>query len=161
MKAPVTPSVSLSGWIDTPPVRIAPRDRETHVRYCSYFAGNVLDRYPQWAEGLDQHQAPVANTLQTFVTHAGLDAGLRRFRNQQMLRIIWRDLCGLATLAETFSDLTRLAELCLQTAIDVHAHRLQENMANHAGVTAASKGCLLSVWANSGEVNSTCLRILM
>ncbi len=133
MKAPASPSVSLSGWIDTPLVRIAPRDREAHVRFCSYFADNVLDRYPGWAETLDQHQAPTAKILQALVTQAGLDAGLRRFRNQQMLRIIWRDLCGLNTLAETFSDLTRLAELCLQAAIDGHTHHLQEKYGKPRG----------------------------
>ncbi|MEE8495616.1 MAG: bifunctional [glutamate--ammonia ligase]-adenylyl-L-tyrosine phosphorylase/[glutamate--ammonia-ligase] adenylyltransferase, partial [Xanthomonadales bacterium] len=62
-----------------------------------------------------------------------LDAGLRRFRNHQMLRIIWRDLCGLATLAETFCDLTNLAKLCLQTAIDRHGCRLQEKYGKPRG----------------------------
>ena len=103
------------------------------MRYCSYFADSVLDRYPEWVEGLDRHQPPEAKTLEAVVTEAGLDAGLRRFRNHQMLRIIWRDLCGLATLAETFSDLTSLAELCLQTAIDEHNSRLQEKYGKPRG----------------------------
>ncbi len=122
----VSPSTALSGWIDAPLVEIVPQDREAHVCYCSYFADSVLDRYPEWAEGLDQHQPPEAQALEALITEAGLDAGLRRFRNHQMLRIIWRDLCGLATLAETFSDLTNLAEVCLQAAIDKHSQRLQE-----------------------------------
>jgi glutamate-ammonia-ligase adenylyltransferase len=122
----VSPSTALSGWIDAPLVEMAPQDREAHVRYCSYFADSVLDRYPEWAEGLDQHQPPEAQALEALITEAGLDAGLRRFRNHQMLRIIWRDLCGLATLAETFSDLTNLAEVCLQATIDKHSQRLQE-----------------------------------
>ncbi|MEE8339767.1 MAG: bifunctional [glutamate--ammonia ligase]-adenylyl-L-tyrosine phosphorylase/[glutamate--ammonia-ligase] adenylyltransferase [Xanthomonadales bacterium] len=109
-----------------PLVEIAPKDRAAHVRYCSYFADGVLDRYPVWAEGLDEHRPPAAQMLAAEITEAGLNAGLRRFRNRQMLRIVWRDLCGLATLAETFCDLTRLAELCLQTAIDEHGYRLQE-----------------------------------
>jgi len=129
----VSPSTALSGWIDTPLVEIAPRDREAHVRYCSYFADSVLNRYPEWAEGLDQHQPPGAKILKTVITEAGVDAGLRRFRNHQMLRIIWRDLCGLATLAETFSDLTNLAELCLQAAIDEYSCRLQEKYGKPRG----------------------------
>lgn len=96
------------------------------MRYCSYFAGGMLDRYPEQAQELDQHRPPDSAALQAAIGEAGLDAGLRRFRNHQMLRIIWRDLCGLATLAETFSDLTHLAELCLQAAIDEHERRLQE-----------------------------------
>jgi len=127
------PSVSLSGWIDRPLITVAPRDRAAHVRYCSYFADGLLDRYPAWAEGLDEHQPPAVQTLAAVIAEAGLDAGLRRFRNRQMLRIIWRDLCGLATLAETFCDLTRLAELCLQTAIDEHGCRLHEKYGKPRG----------------------------
>jgi len=116
----------LSGWLDTALVNIEPKDREAHVRYCSYFADNTLDRYPQWLDGLDRHRPPRAELLETEIARAGLDSGLRRFRNHQMLRIIWRDLCGLSTLAETFSDLTTLAGLCLQAAVEAHSCRLQE-----------------------------------
>ncbi len=133
MPASTFPSVSLAGWIDTPLVNIAAQDRVAHVRYCSYFADNLLDRFPEWAEGLDLHQPPAAKTLEAIITESGLDAGLRRFRNHQMLRIIWRDLCGQATLAETFSDLTNLAKLCLQTAIDRHGCRLQEKYGKPRG----------------------------
>ncbi len=133
MPASTFPSVLLSGWIDTPLINIAAQDRETHVRYCSYFADSVLDRFPEWTEGLNQHQPPGAKTLEASVTEAGLDAGLRRFRNHQMLRIIWRDLCGLATLAETFCDLTNLAKLCLQISIDEHRCRLQEKYGKPRG----------------------------
>jgi len=133
MPASSSPSDSLSGWIDTPLIKVAPQDRAAHVRYCSYFAGELLDRYPAWAEDLDEHQPPAAQTLAATITEAGLDAGLRRFRNRQMLRIIWRDLCGLATLAETFCDLTILAEICLQTAIDEHGCRLLEKYGKPRG----------------------------
>ena len=126
MPAATSPSVSLSGWIDAPVIKIAPQDREAHVRYCSYFADSVLDRYPEWVKGLDHHQPPDITALEVVISEAGLDAGLRRYRNYQMLRIIWRDLCGLATLAETFSDLTTLAEICLEAAIDRHSQALQE-----------------------------------
>lgn len=44
MPVSTSPFVSLSGWIDTPLINIAAQDREAHVRYCSYFADNVLDR---------------------------------------------------------------------------------------------------------------------
>ena len=103
------------------------------MRYCSYFADGMLDHYPGWLEGLDQHQPPQAEALQTETAQSGLDTGLRRYRNHQMLRIIWRDLCGLSTLSETFSDLTTLAEICLQAAIDEHSRRLQEKYGNPMG----------------------------
>jgi glutamate-ammonia-ligase adenylyltransferase len=53
-------------------------------------------------------------------------AGLRRYRNQQLLRIIWRDLIQLASLEETFSDLTSLAEVCLSAAIEENEKSLRE-----------------------------------
>ena len=96
------------------------------MRHCSYFANDILERYPEWLEDLDQRQPPQAETLQDEIALAGLNAGLRRYRNHQMLRIIWRDLCGLSTLSETFSDLTTLAEICLQAAIDEHSRQLHE-----------------------------------
>ena len=57
-------------------------------------------------------------------TH-GLDAGLRRFRNHEMLRICWRELAKTASLAETLGDLSRLAELCLQAALAHHQKALE------------------------------------
>lgn len=117
---------SFSGWIDTPLLSIEPEDRAAHVRQCSYFADRMLDLYPEDADGLDMRRPPDSEALHTVINEAGLDAGLRCYRNRRMLHIIWRDLCGLSTLAETFSDLTALAEICLQAAIDEHIGRLQE-----------------------------------
>ena len=36
---------------------------------------------------------------------AGLESALRQFRQREMLRLIWRDLSGLATLDETLEEL--------------------------------------------------------
>ena len=41
---------------------------------------------------------------------------LRRFRNRQQVRIIWRDLNRLASLAETCGDLSDLADACIDGA---------------------------------------------
>ncbi len=41
---------------------------------------------------------------------------LRRFRNRQQVRIIWRDLNRQASLAETCSDLSDLADACIDGA---------------------------------------------
>lgn len=43
---------------------------------------------------------------------------LRLFRRREMVRIAWRDLAGWAALDETLQDLTRLAESCIQVALD-------------------------------------------
>ncbi len=123
----------VAGWNILPPITIPAEDRLDHVRYCSDFAAGLLDRYPAWAEGLDESCPPDVIGLAATIKEHGLETGLRRFRNREMLRIIWRDLGGLASLAETFGSLTSLAEICLQFAIDEHHRRLVEKNGNPRG----------------------------
>jgi glutamate-ammonia-ligase adenylyltransferase len=52
------------------------------------------------------------------VNEDGLMRDLRGFRNREMTRIAWRDITGSATLNQTLSDLSLLAEACLQFAHD-------------------------------------------
>ena len=47
---------------------------------------------------------------------AGLATLLRRFRNRQQVRIIWRDLTRQADLAETCADLSEMADVCIDLA---------------------------------------------
>jgi glutamate-ammonia-ligase adenylyltransferase len=107
-------------------VTIAAGQRRDHVRACSDFAAGLLDRYPQWADGVERSEPPAPELLTAEIGAHGLEPGLRRFRNREMLRIVWRDLCGLAALGETFHSLTVLAETCLQAALDEHRRRLEE-----------------------------------
>ena len=51
-------------------------------------------------------------------SEADLAKQLRLFRRREMMRIAWRDLAGWSDLDETLSDLTALAEACIQTALD-------------------------------------------
>ena len=51
-------------------------------------------------------------------TQAGLMETLRHFRRREMVRIAWRDLAGWATLHETLTDLSWLADACVQQALD-------------------------------------------
>jgi glutamate-ammonia-ligase adenylyltransferase len=115
-----------SGWNILPPETIASTKREDHVRHCSDFAAGLLDRFPAWKEGLDTVGPPDVTDLVRALQEHGLESGLRRFRNREMLRIVWRDLCGTASLADTFESLTSLAEACLQAALEEHQRRLEE-----------------------------------
>lgn len=66
-------------------------------------------------------RADYAATLQQSGNAEGepaLAKQLRLFRRREMIRIAWRDLAGWADLDETLSDLTALAEACIQTALD-------------------------------------------
>jgi [glutamine synthetase] adenylyltransferase / [glutamine synthetase]-adenylyl-L-tyrosine phosphorylase len=46
-----------------------------------------------------------------------LNQSLRKFRRNEMLRIIWRDILGLADLQEIIGDLSTLADVCINQAV--------------------------------------------
>ena len=51
-------------------------------------------------------------------SQAELMTKLRDFRRREMVRIAWRDLAGWAGLSETLTDLSHLADACIQYALD-------------------------------------------
>ncbi len=61
---------------------------------------------------------------------------LRFFRQQQMLRIAWRDLAGLADTTETLRNLSELAECC----IDITLERLFQAQCKQLGTPLKSDG---------------------
>lgn len=44
---------------------------------------------------------------------------LRQFQQGQLLRLIWRDVCHLASVRETAAEISRLAELMLEVTLDL------------------------------------------
>ena len=102
------------------------------ARDCSPFLDSLVQREPAWWQTLQSSgrllddSPPLAEDLATHLKSGKLDRGLRRFRNHEMMRIIWRDLNRLAGLDETLGDLSILAELCLRAAVEEHFKRLQE-----------------------------------
>ena len=65
------------GWNILPPVTLPPSERLDHVRGCSEFAAHLLDRYPDWIEGLDAPGLPEVPVLTEALKAHGLEAGLR------------------------------------------------------------------------------------
>lgn len=61
----------------------------------------------------------LGNLLTAVTDEATLQRELRRFRNEQMVRIIWRDLTQAATLEETLADLSALADSCVARALSL------------------------------------------
>ncbi|WP_197745361.1 bifunctional [glutamate--ammonia ligase]-adenylyl-L-tyrosine phosphorylase/[glutamate--ammonia-ligase] adenylyltransferase [Candidatus Nitrosacidococcus tergens] len=63
-----------------------------------------------------------SNTLEQLLSNISYEseliAILRYFRRREMVRIIWRDLTHWAEIEETFIDLSKLAETCLNSALD-------------------------------------------
>ena len=71
----------------------------------------------QRTSGAGEYAARLARALEGVAEAADLGLRLRRFRGREMVRIAWRDLAGLADLAETTADLSALAEACLDHAL--------------------------------------------
>src|SRR5216117_3006817 len=87
----------------------------------SRFAGELLIRRPQLLEDITRDPAfdqprSVAENLRR-LDLSGADANnidpIRAYRQRQLLRIILREILGLATPAATFTELSDVAEACL------------------------------------------------
>ncbi len=65
----------------------------------------------------DEYMSMLAEQLAPVYDDAGMMVVLRRFRNREMVRIAWRDIVGLADLAETLRDLSNLASACVDEAL--------------------------------------------
>jgi glutamate-ammonia-ligase adenylyltransferase len=97
------------------------------VLACSRFAAETLRRRPWLLIQLGtsrQFESPLKkgalhSELAELLARSDGDAGavLRRFRQRQMLRIIWRDLNRLAPTLETTRDVSWLAEACIENAL--------------------------------------------
>ncbi len=80
--------------------------------------------------------AALTATLEGVADEAALEAGLRRFRHREMVRVIWRDLLGAASLDETLEDLSELADVCVREAL----RRLYDWAVAKSGVPRAASG---------------------
>ncbi len=98
----------------------------------SPFLSRLIERHPDWLEALqvsgrlENSSPPGAELLDALIEKHGLDPALRQFRNREMMRLIWRDLNELAAVDEILADLSTLADLCLQAAVDFHSLAYQE-----------------------------------
>jgi len=114
----------LAAWPDT--------RREAFKRVCvlSDFAFEQIQRKPEgllalWQSGelersrrAGEVRALLNQQLKNCADETQLAQCLRRFRNREQLRIIWRELNRLADLGETCRDLSYLADACISLAAD-------------------------------------------
>ena len=99
----------------------------SHTWACSDFVAGQCTLHPTWlTELLDdlQHSYEPGhfhNSLQQQLsdteTEPQLHSQLRKFRNREMVRIVWRDLNREAQLEETTRDLSELADACTDQAL--------------------------------------------
>ena len=98
----------------------------------SPFLKQLVSRHPEWLEDLrssgrlEKPIPPDAARLAKIIDSSGLDPALRRFRNQEMMRLIWRDQNNLAPVDEILADLSTLADVCLQASVKYHSTLLEE-----------------------------------
>lgn len=96
----------------------SPRGRDLlKLVACSEFAGAAVIRDWEWfaTAALDGWPAQAPETKMRLPTTDGTDADsvmrrLRQFRNRKLLHILWRDLAGVAGVAETLQSLSELAD---------------------------------------------------
>ncbi|NNF98420.1 MAG: bifunctional [glutamate--ammonia ligase]-adenylyl-L-tyrosine phosphorylase/[glutamate--ammonia-ligase] adenylyltransferase [Desulfobacteraceae bacterium] len=99
--------------------------------------------------------AAALGRLQENFEETALQAALRQIRNREMFRIAFRDLSGMADLAETLSDLTCLAEACIDQTLNHLYHRL----CNRFGIPTGNTGekqhlCVVGLGKlGAGELN--------
>ena len=101
---------------------------------CSEFASRVLLRELPWfTEHVESFSGEPGNELENFVAEirdssadiAAVKADLRRFRNRHLLRILWREVQGLADLDESLDQLSLLADRLLDAATRYAEKQLQ------------------------------------
>ncbi len=106
---------------------------------CSEYAGQVLLRDKDWflANVMSFQQAPSLAPLDSLLNEVTDPAApLRRFRNRYMLHVLWREVFGLATLDETLTSLSALADRML----DVAARHAESTLAPRFGVVRDAHG---------------------
>jgi glutamate-ammonia-ligase adenylyltransferase len=119
----------MSAVRDTPTMSLG---SQNHVLEYSPFLKQLVARHPEWLDALrdngrlENTSPPDADQLAAAIQATGLDPALRQFRNQEMMRLIWRDLNRLATVDEILSDLSTLADICLQASVSFHSTAFEE-----------------------------------
>ena len=81
--------------------------------------GDLVRNYDNWQQHLERFQLRCLPDTVDLGADAlpALQRLLRRFRQREWLRIVWRDVHCLATLEQTCADLTALADACIRHAL--------------------------------------------
>ncbi|WP_245156436.1 bifunctional [glutamate--ammonia ligase]-adenylyl-L-tyrosine phosphorylase/[glutamate--ammonia-ligase] adenylyltransferase [Agrilutibacter solisilvae] len=111
-------------------------ERVRRVALASDFAIDTLLRQPELLPRL-LAGAPATSPPELGAENRGdWPALLRRYRAAESTRLVWRDVLGLDTVADTLAGTTALAEHCLQRALDV----LEADFAQRHGVVRDGDG---------------------
>ena len=111
----------------------------TQLQHCwsgSEFAAELCIKHPQWLLDLltdgsldrgktfGHYRAELQLLMAGANSEDDLHRILRQFRNRAHLRIIWRDFNRLATTQQTITELTYIADVCIQNALEFSHQQL-------------------------------------
>lgn len=122
-----------------------------HLAECSLFGARLLTKDALLLEDLLQNhsQAYMFEEMQLFLNAAkisdetSLKKALRQLRQRVMLRIIYRDLNGLADLFEVMQTITNLAEITLNTAVYHHQAWLEASYGKPCDIKGAPQSFIV------------------
>ncbi|MBK5968978.1 MULTISPECIES: bifunctional [glutamate--ammonia ligase]-adenylyl-L-tyrosine phosphorylase/[glutamate--ammonia-ligase] adenylyltransferase [Thiorhodovibrio] len=87
------------------------------ARHPQLFADLLTSGALARVDGAASMSSALQETLDEVADEETLGRTLRQFRRAQMLRIIWRDLSGWASLEETLADLSALGDACVRETL--------------------------------------------
>ncbi|HEX9179212.1 MAG TPA: bifunctional [glutamate--ammonia ligase]-adenylyl-L-tyrosine phosphorylase/[glutamate--ammonia-ligase] adenylyltransferase [Burkholderiales bacterium] len=149
----------------TPPAAPTPDSNPVaHALDWSRFARRLAERRPELAAGLvEELTRPFGREeMRTALDQSGVEeeeplkAALRRLRSAVMLRVLARDLAGLADLAEVTATMTALAEVTVGFALERLTAWLQDQHGRPLGEESGKPQDLLVVGMGKlggGELN--------
>ena len=122
-----------------------------HLAECSLFGARLLTKDALVLEDLLQNhsQAYVIEEMQLFLEaakisdEASLKKALRQLRQRVMLRVMYRDLNGLADLFEVMQTTTNLAEIALITAVNHHQAWLEASYGKPCDIKGAPQSFIV------------------
>jgi len=79
------------------------------------------------------HYQTLKSTVNSCRDETQLYAVLRQFRRLQQMRLIWRDVNNLSPLQDTLTEITALADMCLQTTLNWQHRRLAKRYGEPVG----------------------------
>ena len=143
-----------------------PADRvEPLVRFvaCSEFGARVvlqdwawfIENVASFDEFKDLDKALLASFADSDAAVDELKSELRRFRNRTLLRILWREIFGLADLDETLGQLSGLADSMLDAATRFAMRTLEPRYGHVRDHSGKRFHCSSWEWASWAVANST------
>ncbi|MEH6417691.1 bifunctional [glutamate--ammonia ligase]-adenylyl-L-tyrosine phosphorylase/[glutamate--ammonia-ligase] adenylyltransferase [Pseudomonas sp. CGJS7] len=108
------------------------------IAWVSDFAIDTLVRQPEvlLALAADDGATPLPPPSLEADQRSEWGTRLRRYRSAGSTRLIWRDVLGLDSVEDTLEGSTRLAEICLQTAL----HALEDEFERRHGAVRTREG---------------------